>query len=226
MRELAASALAAVMFFGYSSIPGNETDDTIDVSDMTLVFDDGVEFEPVEPSESLPEPGIAAGCECDCDERCDELQQQIDELRDEVASVQVPAPEPHTHPHVEPAPIVINEPPIVIEEPIIVEPVKRITEYTPRWHNYDGLSFRDHAEIMHGIDTTGLTDAEVGMLRDADHDRYGPGHPNAVSTPVRQRSVTVTRGVSNCPGGVCPTTSRVRTSRGGLLGFGILGRRR
>lgn len=46
-----------------------------------------------------------------------------------------------------------------------------------RWKNDDGLSFREHARVMHGIDTSGMTDAQVAQLRDHDHDQYGGDHP-------------------------------------------------
>lgn len=49
--------------------------------------------------------------------------------------------------------------------------------YKPRWTNSDGLSFEEHARVWHGIDTTGKTLDEIARLRDADHDKYGPGHP-------------------------------------------------
>lgn len=107
-------------------------------------------------------------------------------------------------------------------------PMSSVTEtYTPRWHNHDGLSFEEHARVMHGIDTTGMTASQIAMLRDADHDRFGGGHPPAMR--ARSRTTTFTAASGDCPGGVCPTTttrSRTVTSRGGLLGFGVLGRRR
>ena len=63
------------------------------------------------------------------------------------------------------------------------------SSYTPRWHNHDGLGFREHAEVMHGINTSGMSDAQVAMLRDHDHDVYGPGHNLARSqrtfAPIR-----------------------------------------
>lgn len=88
---------------------------------------------------------------------------------------------------------------------VATAPVRAVTNYQPRWKNYDGLSFRQHAEVMHGIDTTGLSDAEVGMLRDHDHDMYGGGHP-AVMRSVRSSPMT-----SSCPGGVCPTGPAVNS---------------
>jgi hypothetical protein len=101
--------------------------------------------------------------------------------------------------------------------------------YSPRWQNHDGLSFRQHAEQFHGIDTTGLTDQQVAMMRDHDHDTFGPGHP-----PEMRATRTVSRTVQqtqSCPGGVCPVgqtaiwPSQSRSSGVGLLGFRILGRR-
>jgi hypothetical protein len=106
-------------------------------------------------------------------------------------------------------------------------PLPSVVEYTPRWKNYDGMSFEEHARVMHGIDTDGMTTSQIAMLRDADHDTFGGSHPPAMRS--RSRTTTVTA-ASDCPGGVCPTssmtTSRTVQSRGGLLGFGILGRRR
>lgn len=102
--------------------------------------------------------------------------------------------------------------------------------YQGRWQNHDGLSARRHAEIMHGINTSGMTDQQVAALRDHDHDTFGPGHPAEM-----RASRTVSRTVSHskeCPGGVCPVNSGGAYTRGvpwaggGLLGFGILGRNR
>lgn len=110
---------------------------------------------------------------------------------------------------------------------IAPKPLPSVVEYTPRWQNYDGLSFEEHARVMHGIDTTGMTASQIAMLRDADHDTFGGDHPPAMR--ARSRTTTFTAASGDCPGGVCPTTttrSRTVTSRGGLLGFGILGRRR
>jgi len=77
------------------------------------------------------------------------------------------------------------------------------------------------------IVTSGMTTSQIAMLRDADHDTFGGSHPPAMRS--RSRTTTV-MAASDCPGGVCPTssvtTSRTVQSRGGLLGFGILGRRR
>lgn len=75
--------------------------------------------------------------------------------------------------------------------------------YRARWENYDGLSFEAHARVMHGIDTTGMTHAEIGMARDHDHDRYGGGHPAA----MRSRSSGVVAVGSSCPPGGCPTAT-------------------
>lgn len=77
--------------------------------------------------------------------------------------------------------------------------------YQGRWNNYDGLTKRQHAEIMHGIDTSGLTDSQVARQLDHDHDRHGPGHPKA------NRNA--------CPGGVCPTTPTTRSRTGPVLRF-------
>ncbi len=125
------------------------------------------------------------------------------------------------------------------------------SRYMPRWDNNDGLSGRDHAEKMHGINTAGLTDDQIAMMRDRDHDLFGPGHPdemrkrNQASTgsqfisqrtrssstisdnyvPMQKYSTTSyqTSSFSTCPPGGCPGT---QARSGGLLGFGLLGRKR
>lgn len=96
-----------------------------------------------------------------------------------------------------------------------------VTAYTPRWQNYDGLSKEQHAQQMHGINTTGMSAAEIAMALDHDHDINGPGHPH------RSRATVVTRPTSSdpCPGGICPTTrTTVRQTSGWFLGKN-LGRR-
>lgn len=113
----------------------------------------------------------------------------------------------HSHPHVQTA-----------EAP-----------YTARWQNYDGLTFRQHAEQMHGINTAGMSDSEVGRLRDQDHDMYGGGHPAAMRARTVNKYVEVSSSGEPCPNGWCPPrNSQLGTvnTRGGLFGFGILGRRR
>lgn len=157
----------------------------------------------------------ASSIDLEQNERLDSLEARVSFLEHE-----------HTHtatPITSPAPRVVV--PAPAPAPVVVD------NYQARWKNYDGLSFRQHAEIMHGIDTTGLTDAQVARMRDHDHDTYGGGHPPA----MRSRSTTtqaVQYSNSGCPGGVCPSNassvSRTTTvqSRGGLFGFGILGRKR
>lgn len=108
--------------------------------------------------------------------------------------------------------------------------------YQARWKNYDGLSFRQHAEIMHGINTAGMSDSQVARLRDHDHDTFGGGHPPAMRARTHSYTQVAAQQQQNgCPDGKCPyPSSRAMTvqrsttvqSRGGLLGFGILGRRR
>ena len=63
--------------------------------------------------------------------------------------------------------------------------------YSARWQNYDGLSPREHAEVMHGINTAGLTEAQIAMMRDRDHDIYGAWHPEAMR--AANQSATSTR---------------------------------
>lgn len=100
--------------------------------------------------------------------------------------------------------------------------------YAPRWKNHDGLSRAEHAAVYHGLNTAGMTQAQINAQLDADHDRHGPMHDGILAS--RTRSVTRSTysppatATSNCPGGVCPTGPSAST-RGGLLGFGILGRR-
>jgi hypothetical protein len=87
--------------------------------------------------------------------------------------------------------------------------------YTARWQNYDGLSPREHAEVMHGINTAGLTDAQIALMRDRDHDIYGAGHPEAMraanqaATSTRiPSSVTYSSNVSYSP----PSAARSRSA--------------
>lgn len=109
-----------------------------------------------------------------------------------------------------------------VVKPPTTAKVKVQASYTPRWRNYDGRSLRDHAIEVHGFDSS-WSDADLAAAHDAWHDTNGGDPPTA----LRSKSVVMSRSTSNCPGGVCPTTSRARVvqSRGGLLGFGILGRR-
>lgn len=65
-----------------------------------------------------------------------------------------------------------------------------VSKYISRWSNHDGLSAREHAERMHGINTAGLTDDQIAMMRDRDHDEFGPDHPDA----MRQRNQALTGG--------------------------------
>jgi len=83
--------------------------------------------------------------------------------------------------------------------------------YHRQWYNNDGLSLRQHAEVYHHTDTTGMSDVAVMMANDADHNRWGSGHHYASSTTVT-RSRVVGR---SCPNGVCPgvrTVTRVATA--------------
>ena len=45
-----------------------------------------------------------------------------------------------------------------------------------RWQNHDGLTRKEHARKVHGIDTRGMTEAEASRRADRDHDRYGGQH--------------------------------------------------
>lgn len=62
--------------------------------------------------------------------------------------------------------------------------------YSPRWKNYDGLSFDEHARTAHGIHTQGMTYEQIARLRDHDHDTYGPGHP-AILHRLSNRTVVL-----------------------------------
>lgn len=104
---------------------------------------------------------------------------------------------------------------------VATAPVRAVANYQPRWRNNDGRSLKQHTLEVHGFDPS-LSDAELYAMHDAWHDANG-GDP-----PTRSRSVYKSVSSGDCPGGVCPVPSRtvVRQSRGGLLGFGVLGRRR
>lgn len=99
---------------------------------------------------------------------------------------------------------------------------------TPKWTNNDGRTLRNHIVEVHGL-SPAMSDGELIAAHDAWHDNNGGDPPAARS---RSRSVTQTYMLSgDCPGGICPApmaTTRTRTvqSRGGLFGFGVLGRRR
>lgn len=108
------------------------------------------------------------------------------------------------------------------------QPVVQSESYSPRWQNHDGLSRAEHAAVHHGLNTAGMTQAQINATLDSDHDRFGPLHDGILSS--RTRSVTrstyaAPAATSNCPGGVCPTGPTATSRGGGLLGFGILGRR-
>lgn len=125
--------------------------------------------------------------------------------------------------------------------PVVTTTVQRIvpsvsvtrSSYSPRWHNNDGKSLRDHMIQDHGYDPS-LSTAQMAAQHDAYHDRYGPAPPRATASyaaqyqpAMRSRSVQYSAGVSNCPGGVCPTSRSVQVqSSGGVFGFGVVGRRR
>lgn len=65
--------------------------------------------------------------------------------------------------------------------------------YQRQWYNHDGMSLRQHAQVMHGHSTTGLSDAQVAYLNDHDHNSWGHGgHPSSGSRyryPVAGRVV-------------------------------------
>lgn len=102
------------------------------------------------------------------------------------------------------------------------------SRYTPRWQNYDGKSRMQHAVEDHGIDIRGKSEAEILALMDAQHDTYGPGHPQVMRAATRTRSVTFSPATSSCPGGVCPTGPSYTASRSTNVGWypGKLLRRR
>lgn len=150
------------------------------------------------PASAPPPPVVGDICNCNCDE----LEKRIAALEDQLAKLMVTKAKP-------------------------AAPQVSSTPYQPRWHNYDGRTARQHAIESHGFDPS-LSDAQLARLHDAYHDQYGE-HPPTAAPVYRSRSTVVQSPMtSNCPGGVCPTTSRTTTvqSGGGLMGFGILGRRR
>lgn len=102
-----------------------------------------------------------------------------------------------------------------------------VVNYTPRWQNHDGLSRADHAAVYHGLNTAGMTQAQINAQLDADHDAHGPMHDSIQA--ARTRSVTrsvMSTASGNCPGGVCPTgpTASRQVRRSGLLGLGLFSR--
>lgn len=118
----------------------------------------------------------------------------------------------------------ITTPPVQITRPApVIKPQAPVVSgnYSPRWHNYDGRTARQHAIEVHGFDP-GLSDAQLARQHDAYHDRYGGDPPTA----ARSRPAVVAPQVSNCPGGVCPMPRTTATqSRGGVFGFGVFRRR-
>lgn len=78
--------------------------------------------------------------------------------------------------------------------------------YTPRWNNHDGMPKNQHAMYMHGIDTTGMSNTQVAMMLDADHDANGAYHSQIQRTRTglmgNSRSV-VRQTAQSCPNGVC-----------------------
>ena len=105
-------------------------------------------------------------------------------------------------------------PAAVVRTAAAVARPRDVSTYHARWTNHDGLSFEEHARVMHGINTAGMTRDEIARRRDADHDRYGGGHPMATGTATRTVTRSVTRrglfgGIfrrtgSSCPRGGCP----------------------
>ena len=86
-------------------------------------------------------------------------------------------------------------PAAVVRTAAAVARPRDVSTYHARWTNHDGLSFEEHARVMHGINTAGMTRDEIARRRDADHDRYGGGHPMAMRA-------------AGCPPGGCPPTRR------------------
>lgn len=84
-----------------------------------------------------------------------------------------------------------------------------VSNYQPRWANYDGLSRVQHAQVYHGLNPSSVSTPELYRQMDADHDRYGAGHSQILQS---RRSQPVMSSGSSCPGGVCPQPRRI--SRG------------
>lgn len=70
--------------------------------------------------------------------------------------------------------------------PVLVSaPVQR------QWYNHDGLTVRQHSEMVHGHNTAGLSTAQVVAMNDHDHNTWGSGHH-----PVARATGAVVRGTS------------------------------
>jgi hypothetical protein len=130
-------------------------------------------------------------------DRIDALEKKLDEIDKKLLAAAAPAASPIVSPVKAAATstTIISTKPLAASVNASVSPSARSVvsssipsasvpaapvNYSARWQNYDGLSPREHAEVMHGINTAGLTDAQIAMKRDRDHDIYGAGHPEAM----------------------------------------------
>lgn len=178
--------------------------------------------------EPTPETAVAATCcgdNCDCcDCDIDAVIARIEAVEAKVASVQeaiqLMAAKPESLPPPVPATVASNR-----QQPS----QKVVTNYQPRWQNFDGKDRMAHAAQDHGIDTSKYSQAQVLQMMDSDHDRYGAGH-GAIKASRSVASVTYsqttyraplrsysTQTYSNCPGGVCPTQPRATVVRQGIF---------
>lgn len=169
----------------------------------------------------------ASSCQCDCDERINKLEADVAQLKSRPVS-SYPAVSsssgygstgtPVVSSGSTGTPIVSYRSTATTAATPVRNVVQRVVE-APRWQNYDGLTRRQHLEQAHGLNTAGMSEADLIRAQNAYHDTYGPGHP------VKMPTMPVTRS-SNCPDGVCPTgpTSTRSSSSGWWLGKN-LGRR-
>lgn len=165
--------------------------------------------------EPTPDP-IADFKPCNCEECCESLKAEVEKLKADFAALKL------TLESLKPkaAPVVKSEPkPAAKPAPMVVD------NYSPRWHNNDGLTLHDHITKGHGIN--GATEDDLERAHDAWHDKYGPNHPSVVRgnsvanyamPSVSGKTVTRSRSVQtqNCPNGQCPTgrTTQPRLFRG------------
>lgn len=93
----------------------------------------------------------------------------------------------------------------IVEQPTVVRqatygPILASAPVQRQWFNHDGLSVRQHSELVHVHNTAGLSTAQVIALNDHDHNSWGGGHH-----PVARATGAVVRGA----GGVVRNTASV-----------------
>lgn len=178
-------------------------------------------------AEAEPEP-VAVGLICDCD--CDALRAEIDQIKSDLDAIrrEIAAPV---------AEVTTSYPAVAsygygsagsygsagagaLSRASASYPPSRSA---PRWRNNDGRTLAAHATQVHGFPA--MPAAQLYEAHDSWHDIHGGPAP---VMPTAQGGVPA----ANCPGGVCPLpntgTGTVRGAvrrSGGLLGFGVVGRR-